>query len=297
MEKISLSDQLSLSRIVYGMWRLADDADTSTQHIQAKIEACLEQGISTFDQADIYGAYQAEGLLGATLKKAPQLRDQMQIITKCNIVAPIGIHCDQSVKHYNSSALYMTESVERSLREMSIDSIDLLLLHRPDPLMKADETGTALDALIACGKVKGIGVSNFRPWDIDLLQSRMENPLLTNQIEISLLENSALTNGDLAYLQQHQIPAMAWSPLGGGRLFNNPDSLLNKKLSSLAKELGVDPSSVAIAWLLKHPATIMPVMGTNRLTRIKLFSEALEIELDRQTWFELLEAANGQAVA
>jgi predicted oxidoreductase len=296
VEKITLSEHISLSRIIYGMWRLADDSDTSTTHIQAKIEACLEQGISTFDQADIYGGYTAEGLLGATLRNAPHLRDQMQIITKCGIVAPMGIHSDKSVKHYNTSADYIIQSVERSLKEMAIDTIDLLLIHRPDPFINADETGTALDTLVNSGKVKGVGVSNFRSWDMNLLQSRMSNPLLTNQIEISLQENSALTNGDLAYLQQHRVHPMAWSPLGGGLIFQDKSTPLHQKLKSMASSLGVDISSVAIAWLLAHPAAILPVMGSNNLQRIKLFSEALRIKLDRQSWFELLESANGQPV-
>lgn len=296
VEKINLSEQLTLSRIVYGMWRLADDRDTSTAHIQAKIEACLEQGISTFDQADIYGGYEAEALLGATLKEAPHLRDQMQIITKCGIVAPMGIHSDKTVKHYNTSAHYITKSVDRSLQEMTIECIDVLLIHRPDPFFDADETGAALDTLINSGKVKGVGVSNFRPWDIDLLQSRMCNPLLTNQIEMSLLANNSLTNGDLVYLQQHRISPMAWSPLGGGRLLQKNENGLDKKLSSLGNRFDVEPSAVAIAWLLAHPAMILPVMGSNNLQRIRLFSQAYRVQMDRQTWFELLELANGQAV-
>ena len=297
MQKIALSDNLELSRIAYGLWRSTDDKDQSSQHLQAKIEACLQQGITSFDQADIYGGYSAETLLGKTLKQAPQLRDQMQIITKCNIVAPTGIHSDKSVKHYNSSAPYITAAVDRSLREMAIDSIDLLLLHRPDPFMDADATGAALDALIAAGKVKAIGVSNFRPWDCELLQSRTKNPLLTNQIEISLTENSALTNGDLAHMQQHRITPMAWSPLGGGQLFNQPQSPLTAKLQQIAKQQTVDPSAVAIAWLLKHPAKIIPIMGSNNIQRIQRFCQAFQVELDRQTWFELLEAATGVAVA
>ena len=297
MQKIALSANLELSRIAYGLWRSTDDVDQSSQHLQAKIEACLQQGITSFDQADIYGGYSAEALLGKTLKQAPQLRDQMQIITKCNIVAPTGIHSDKSIKHYNSSAPYITAAVDRSLREMAIDSIDLLLLHRPDPFMDADATGAALDALIAAGKVKAIGVSNFRPWDCELLQSRTQNPLLTNQIEISLTANSALTNGDLAHMQQQRITPMAWSPLGGGQLFNQPQSPLTAKLQQIARHQTVEPSAVAIAWLLKHPAKIIPIMGSNNIQRIQRFCQALQVELDRQTWFELLEAATGKAVA
>ena len=297
MQRITLSDSLSVSRIIYGLWRHTDDQNISSKKLQSKIEACLDQGISTFDQADIYGGYSSEALLGGTLKQAPHLRDNMEIITKCDIVAPIGIYSDKRVKHYDTSAQHINFSVERSLSQMAIDQIDLLLLHRPDPLMDAQETGSVLDALVVSGKVKGIGVSNFKPWDIDLLQSCTQNRLLTNQIEISLLHNSAFTNGDLAYLQQHKITPMAWSPLGGGALFKDKQTPLWQKLNSIAKSYDVNPSSVAIAWLIRHPATIMPIMGSNDLQRIKRLSEALSFDLSREEWFELLQIANGKEVA
>ena len=296
MQRITLSDSLSVSRIIYGLWRHTDDQDISSKKLQSKIEACLDQGISTFDQADIYGGYSSEALLGETLKQAPHLRDNMEIITKCDIVAPIGIYSDKRVKHYDTSAQHINFSVERSLSQMAIDQIDLLLLHRPDPLMDAQETGAVLDALVSSGKVKGIGVSNFKPWDIDLLQSCTQNRLLTNQIEISLLHNSAFTNGDLAYLQQHKITPMAWSPLGGGALFKDKQTPLWQKINSIAKSYDVNPSSVAIAWLIRHPATIMPIMGSNDLQRIKRLSEALSFDLSREEWFELLQIATGKEV-
>jgi predicted oxidoreductase len=295
MERIALTDSLELSRIIYGMWRLTDDIDTSTRQVQAKIEACLAQGITSFDQADIYGGYSCEAVLGKTLKQAPSLREKMEIITKCDIVAPVGIHADKRLKYYDTSEKYITQSVDRSLHEMAIETVDLLLIHRPDPLLDADETGGALDRLIDSGKVKAVGVSNFHPWDIGLLQSRMKNKLVTNQIEISLGENSALTNGDLAYLQQHRIAPMAWSPLAGGSLFGG--SALGLKLVEMAEKFSVDPAALAIAWLLRHPAKIMPIMGSNNIQRIEGFSQAFEVELDRQSWFELFEAANGGEVA
>jgi predicted oxidoreductase len=296
MQRITLSDSLSVSRIIYGLWRHTDDQDISSKKLQSKIEACLDQGISTFDQADIYGGYSSEALLGESLKQAPHLRDNMEIITKCDIVAPIGIYSDKRVKHYDTSAQHINFSVERSLSQMAIDQIDLLLLHRPDPLMDAQETGSVLDALVASGKVKGIGVSNFKPWDIDLLQSCTQNRLLTNQIEISLLHNSAFTNGDLAYLQQHKIAPMAWSPLGGGALFKDKQTPLWQKLNSIARSYKVQPSSVATAWLIRHPAMIMPIMGSNDLQRIKWLSEALSFDLSREEWFELLQIATGKEV-
>lgn len=295
MDRVALSDTLEFSRIVYGMWRLADDNDASAAHVRAKIDACLAQGITTMDQADIYGGYVAEEVLGAALKEAPSLRDQLEIVTKCDIIAPIGKYADRRVKYYDTSAAHIQASVEASLIYMGIEQIDLLLIHRPDPMMDAAETGGALDALIQSGKIKAAGVSNFRPWDWDLLQSCMTNKLVTNQIEISLAARDCFTNGDLAHLQQHHISPMAWSPLGGGSLMTE-DSAVAQKMDAVAQAQGVDRAAVAVAWLLAHPAGILPVMGTNTLSRIATFSDAFKVEMDRQTWFELYEAANGQEV-
>ncbi|AXT33966.1 oxidoreductase [Phaeobacter sp. LSS9] len=296
MERIKIAEGLDFSRLVYGMWRLGDDSDTSTAHVEAKIEACLAQGITTFDQADIYGGYTAEGILGQALKGNPALRDQMEIVTKCDIVAPVGRYADATVKHYDTSSAHITQSVETSLSEMGIDHIDLLLIHRPDPLMDHIETGAVLDELVAAGKLRAVGVSNFRPWDWELLQSAMKTPLATNQIEISLSEVTPFTNGDLAFHQRQGHPLMAWSPLGGGGLMTGSGQLA-ERLDAIAQAQGVDRAAVAIAFLLRHPAQILPVLGTNNLERIKQASDALKVELDRPTWFELYEAALGREVA
>ncbi len=295
MQRIDITSGLSFSRIVYGMWRIGDDADTSPNHVQAKIEACLAQGITTMDQADIYGGYTAEAILGGGLRQNPTLRDKIEIVTKCGIVAPAGRHSSARVKHYDTSAKHITESVETSLRDMSTDRIDLLLIHRPDPMLDPEETGEALDALVASGKVRSVGVSNFRPWDFSLLQSNMTEELVTNQIEISLAETSPFTNGDLAYLQERDLPIMAWSPLGGGSLMSG-EGALAEALERIAQEHSVDKAAVAVAWLLKHPAKILPVMGTNNLSRIATISDAEKVEMDRQTWFELYTLANGREV-
>jgi predicted oxidoreductase len=296
MERVTLGT-IELSRLVYGMWRLGDDADTSPAHVQAKIEACLAQGITSFDQADIYGGYTAEALLGAALRAAPGLRAQMQIITKCDIVAPVGRHSGARVKYYDTSAAHINASVEASLREMAIETIDLLLIHRPDPLMDHLETGAALDALVAAGKVRAVGVSNFRPYDVSLLQSGMQSALVTNQIELSLMAHQGFTNGDVAYHQQHRQPLMAWSPLAGGQLLSQADTKLRDRLAAIGAEHGTDWSAVAVAWLLRHPAQILPVMGTNSLARIASLSDASKIAMDRQTWFELYSLALGREVA
>ena len=250
MERIELKDGLELSRLVYGMWRIGDDTDTSPKHVQAKIEACLAQGITTMDQADIYGGYTAEAVLGTAMRAAPDLRYKLEIVTKCGIVAPAGRHSAARVKHYDTSTAHINASVEASLRDMATDHVDVLLIHRPDPFMDHEETGKALDALVASGKVRAVGVSNFRPWDFTLLQSAMSEKLVTNQIEISLVEASAFTNGDLAFLQEQGVPAMAWSPLGGGSIFSKPEGDLLAALNLIAKDQYVDATAVAVAWLL-----------------------------------------------
>jgi predicted oxidoreductase len=295
MDRVTLGD-ISVSRLVYGMWRLGDDPDTSPGHVQAKVEACLSQGITTMDQADIYGGYTAEAIFGAALRAAPALRDKIEIVTKCDIVAPVGRHSAARVKYYDTSSAHIMASVEASLRDMATDRIDLLLIHRPDPLMDQHDTGRTLDLLVASGKVRAVGVSNFRPWDVSLLQSAMTAKLVTNQIELSLNCRDPLTNGDLAFLQERAIPPMAWSPLAGGHLRAEAGDGLSAKLDELGKAAGTDWTAVAVAWLLHHPARVIPVLGTNTLSRIATISDALRVPMDRQTWYELYTLAQGHEV-
>ncbi|GIR79763.1 MAG: aryl-alcohol dehydrogenase [Alphaproteobacteria bacterium] len=295
MERVDLGIGLSMSRIVYGMWRLTDDTDTSPVHVQAKIETCLAQGITTIDQADIYGGYMAEEVLGKALK-GTALRDKIEIVTKCNIVAPAGRHAMARVKYYDTSRAHIIASVDASLRLMGVDYIDLLLIHRPDPMMDHLETGSTLDDIVSTGKIRAVGVSNFRPWDIDLLQSAMKSPIVVNQIEISVLHHQPFTNGDIAFLQQRGITPMAWSPLAGGALFDTANKSLLEALAKVAERLESDVTSVAVAWLLAHPARILPVMGTNNLERIAAFSKATTLIIDRQTWYEIYTAALGEEV-
>ncbi|NNL73647.1 MAG: aldo/keto reductase [Silicimonas sp.] len=298
MERVDLPGGVSLSRIVYGMWRIGDDPDTSTAHVRAKIDACLAQGITTIDQADIYGGYTAEGILGKALKENKGLRDQLEIVTKCDIVAPAGRYADARVKHYDTSPEHIARSIDNSLSDMGIDHIDLLLIHRPDPLMDHHATGRALDKAVASGRVRAVGVSNFRPWDWSLLQSAMDTPLATNQIEISLSAHEGMVNGDIAFLQERGIRPMAWSPLGGGALMDGSAvETLRGKMAEIAASNEVDEAAVAVAWLLAHPSGILPVMGTNTISRIETLSDALKVEMDRETWFDLYSAALGREVA
>lgn len=296
MERITLSKEVSLSRIVYGMWRLSDDENTSPEHVRAKIDASLDQGITSFDQADIYGGYEAEEILGNALSGST-LRNKMEIVTKCDIIAPVGRYADARVKYYDTSRTHIMASVDHSLRLMGIDHIDLLLIHRPDPMMDHHETGAALDEVIASGKVRSVGVSNFRPYDWELLQSAMKNQLVTNQIELSVLAHESFVNGDVAFHQRIGTPLMAWSPLAGGALFSGDHPDVLNALSNVASQNNVDETAVAIAWLLAHPSRILPVLGTNSLERIKGMSAALDVKMDRQTWYEIYTAALGREVA
>ena len=295
MQRVKLCQNLDVSRLAYGMWRLTDDQNTSAAHVRNKLSACLEQGITTIDQADIYGGYQAEEIFGNALS-GTALRNQIEIVTKCDIVAPVGRHKVARVKYYDTSRAHILASVEHSLRLMHTDHIDLLLLHRPDPLMNHFETGAALDEMVASGKVRAVGTSNFRPHDWKLLQSAMKTPLVTNQIEISVVANEALVNGDIAFHQINATPIMAWSPLAGGALFDGKNQPLTNLLTNIAQTQAVDLSAVAVAWLLAHPAHIIPVMGTNNITRIERFSDALKVSMDRQTWYEIYTAARGHEV-
>ena len=299
MKRVFLSDNISVSRIAYGMWRLCDDKDNSPERVIKKLETCLESGITTIDQADIYGEGGSEELFGVALGKAPNIREKLEIITKCNIKILGDSFPERNVKSYDTSSQYITKTVETSLSKMKTDYIDLLLLHRPDPFMDHNETGLTLDKLVDSGKIRSVGVSNFRPWDWDLLQSAMKHKLLTNQIEISVKNTEPFINGDLAFLQKQGKPVMAWSPMGGGSLFETQDNQskrLLETLSNIADPLGCDISTVALAWLISHPAQIIPVIGTNNIQRITEASKAVDFMLDRETWFQVYTASIGGEV-
>ena len=303
LNRIKLPNGRSLSQMAYGVWRLSEAQDTSVSANLSRIEACLEQGITTFDHADIYGDYSCEALFGQAIKAQPALKDRIEIVTKTDIMLLSQQWPSTRVKHYDSSPEHVTASVHRSLSKLGVDVIDLLLIHRPDPLMDAQALGACLDGLIKVGKIRGAGVSNFMPWDLDLLQSCMQHKLQTHQLELSLLHTAPFSQGQLAQAQKQRMPVMAWSPLGGGLLHAQAEvagtaaARLKPKLQALAQAAGTDTSAVALAWLMYHPTGILPVMGSNQLSRIARFAEARQVPMDRQTWFELFELANGHEVA
>ena len=292
---------LSLSRLVFGAWRLLDGQRPDGDEVARLIDTSVDLGLTSFDHADIYGGYEVEEAFGAGLARWKGRRDGIELISKCGIMLPSRNRPQNRLKHYDTGAAHITASVERSLKNLRTDYLDLLLIHRPDPLMDADDTARAFERLVLAGKVRAVGVSNFTPPQFDLLASRLPFSLVTNQIEHSVLETSALTDGRLDHAQRLGYAPMIWSPLGGGSLFTGDGAREHKvraALSAVAAEIGGhDISTIAIAWLLRHPARPVPVLGTMKPERLAGLVKALEVALDRQQWFAILEASEGHAVA
>lgn len=289
---------LHLSRIIPGLMRLLE-WKLSREQLIAWINTCIELGMTSFDHADIYGSYQVEAAFGAALAASPGLRDRIEIVTKCDIALISPQRPAHSVHHYNTSRQHIIASAEQSLRNFQTDYLDLLLIHRPDPLMDADEVAAALDELLTSGKVRAVGVSNFTPFQWELLQSRLDAPLVTNQVELSLLFLDALHDGTLDQAQQLRRPPMIWSPLAGGRLFSQNDERavrVRAALDRIAAAHGVAPDVIALAWVLMHPSRPLPVLGTGNLDRVRASAAALTVALDRQEWFALWEASAGHEV-
>ena len=300
VSQISLTpDGPTLSRIVVGFMHLAG-WQLSTQELIAMIEACLDMGITTFDHADIYGSYTCEALFGQALAQAPELRDKMQLITKCGIKLVSENRPEHKIHGYDTGKHHILASVENSLKQLQTDYVDLLLIHRPDPLMDADETGEALTELKKSGKTLHVGVSNFMPWQFELLASRLDFPLVTNQVELSVMNMAMLHNGVVDLCQRLRIVPMAWSPLGGGEIFtgqNDQAVRVRQALTEVGQQLGgASVDQVALAWLMKHPANIIPVLGTGKLERIKAAAAAEKLNLSRDQWFAIWQASAGHEV-
>ncbi len=300
MKKISISPEgPEFSRIALGMWRL-NDWNMNTADLTGFIETALDLGVTTFDHADIYGLYTVEELFGKVLKEQPGLHAKMEIVTKCGIKLVSENRPQNTFHAYDTSRDYIIQSAEASLKNLSTDYLDVLLIHRPDPLMNADEVAGAFLHLRKSGKVRHFGVSNFTPFQFELLQSRLDFPLVTNQVEVSVMKMDALHDGTLDQCQQLRISPMAWSPLGGGSLFTGDgeqEQRLRVELQKIGEEIGgAAIDQLALAWLLKHPAHIIPVLGTGNPDRIRGAAGALDLELSRDQWFRIWTASAGQEV-
>ncbi|AGX04338.1 hypothetical protein B14911_28180 [Bacillus sp. NRRL B-14911] len=299
MERIKLNEDLSFSRIIHGLWRLADWKQ-SDQETLSLIEYCLEMGITTFDHADIYGGYTCEDLFGKALALKPELREKMEIVTKCGIVLQSPNRPQHKSHHYNTSREHIIESVNYSLKNLGTDYLDALLIHRPDPFMDPEQTAQAFIELKKAGKVRNFGVSNFKNHQFDMLQSYLPFQLVTNQIELSAYHLENFEDGTLNHCLEKRIAPMAWSPLAGGRIFSAQDERakrLQAALKNIAGEIGAgDIDEVLYAWLLNHPARIMPIIGSGKKQRIEKAVNSMKLKLDNHQWFEILQSSMGHDV-
>jgi predicted oxidoreductase len=288
-----------MSRLVQGFWRL-DEWNMTREELLDFVKFCLDNGIDTFDHADIYGLYTSEKIFGDAISLEKGIRDKMKLVTKCGIIYFSDKFPDLKAKHYNTSKEHITRSVEDSLRNFNTDYIDLLLIHRPDPFMDANETAEAFVELKKSGKVRNFGVSNFLPMQFDLLQSRLDFELVTNQVEISAMELKNFDNGTLDHCQMKKVLPMAWSPLAGGRVFTEKSEKadrVRKTLENISKELGgVSMDKLLYSFLLKHPSKIVPVMGSGKKERIISALGSLDIALSREQWFRIWESSKGKEV-
>lgn len=284
------------SRIVFGLWRLADWQMAPRERL-ALLQQAIEIGVTTVDHADIYGDYRGEALFGEALALAPQLRHRMKIVSKCGIKLVSGNRPAHRIKHYDTGRAHILASVDNSLSALRTDHLDLLLIHRPDPLMDADEIAHAFQTLRQAGKVRYFGVSNFTPAQFDLLHARV--PLVTNQVELSPLHLDPLHNGSLDQCQRLRIAPMVWSALAGGRLFSEDSpraQRLRKALGDIAEERGVSPTAVAYAWILRHPSQPLVLTGSRRIEAMQEAVAATELPLTREEWFAVWSASTGTEV-
>ncbi|MFO1476891.1 MAG: aldo/keto reductase [Verrucomicrobiota bacterium] len=311
MQTIPLGvSSIQTSRLAYGCWRIAgtwNPAEITDSHRAAARKALIaafECGYTLFDNADIYAGGEAERMLGAALKEVSGMRDGIQVLTKCG-VRHAGKPDPTSANRWDFSAEHITRSCEESLKRLGIDTIDIYMLHRPDFLADPEEIAKAFVALRDAGKVRWFGVSNFRPTLVTALQVACPLPLIVHQVEISLAKLDAFTDGTLDQCLIEKISPMAWSPLGGGMIGNGATRLLGPQklyrpeiflptLDEIAKARGVSRVVIALAWLMRHPSRIIPIVGSNQPDRIREAAQAAEIELTRDEWYHLLNAARGE---
>lgn len=310
MQKVPLGDsKLQSSRLAYGCWRLActGDIQEDLKTARAAVLAAVEAGYTLFDHADIYCKGRAESAFGEVLRENPGLRKKILIASKCGIRSaddPPG-----APGRYDFTAEHIIRSCDQSLKRLHTERIDLYQLHRPDWLMEVDEIAIAFSSLYKSGKVREFGVSNFRPSQVSLLQravqQKLEKNLVVNQVEISLAQLASFEDGTLDQCQAMNITPLAWSPLGGGLLGDGASDLLPSQqgyqtaavvtlLDEIAQERGATRIAIALAWLLKHPTKIIPIIGSTTPERIREAAKAAEIELTREEWYRLLIAARGE---
>ena len=295
MEKIYLSDSgPKVSPAVYGFYRW-NGSYVNEDKMEKIMNLCLELDINTFDHGDTYGDYRCEEIFGTVFKRSSIKRESIVLFTKCGINIPHPARPDYRVKHYDTSREHITNSVENSLRNLRTDYIDVFLLNQLDPLSNLEETALTLEKLKDSGKIKNVGVVNFSVFQHQLLSSYLRIPIVTNHIELNLLNTSAFDNGQVDYIKQKYMRPLATSPLAEGKIANSNEKIplrIRGKLEEFAGKYNSHFESVAIAWLVKLGA--LPLIGTTDEQRIRNIAEAFKINLDRQDWYELYAVSRGE---
>ncbi len=297
MNKVILTNNFGLSRIVHGQMRMGD-WKMSVRELSFFLEELVELGVTSFDHADIYGNYSCEAMLGEVLTQNQTLRNKIEIITKCGIKLVSNKFPDRKIKYYDYSYEHIITSANNSLKNFRTDHIDLFLLHRPAPFFDPEAAAKAMSQLKKEGKVLHFGVSNFTPGQYEMLSKFTEEKLVTNQVEISPYHLEHFENGNIDFFLKENIKPMAWSPLAAGKLLNPHDDKgprILRAISQVAEELNVSPvDKVIYAWLLNHPAIILPVVGTGKIDRIKSAVDALEINMTLEQWYKIYIAVLGK---
>jgi len=295
MEKIYLSDSgPKVSPAVYGFYRW-NKADVNEKKMEDIVQLCLELGINTFDHADTYGGYACEELFGDIIKKRSVKREDIVLFTKCGINIPHTSRPDIRIKHYDTSREHIINSLDNSLKKLRTDYVDVFLLNQLDPLSNLEETALTLQKLKESGKVKNIGVVNFSVSHHQLLSSFLRVPIVTNHVELNLLNTSALDNGQIDYIKQKYMRPMATSPLAEGLIANSNEKIplrVRAKLEDFGAKYNANFESIAVAWLVKLGA--LPLIGTTNEQRIRNIVAAFAINLTRQDWYELYTVSRGE---
>ena len=288
------------SRIVYGTWRIVDDSVPTAQELNRRINLCVDLGVTTIDTAEIYGLYEVEEAVGSAIALSPGLRDRLEIVTKAGIYVPNRFHPERHTSHYDATGARMVKSLEKSLRFLRTDRVELQLVHRPDWLTSAHDTASGLNQLLRDGKIQSAGVSNYDATQFDLLNSRMEQPLVTNQLEFHLLRMDPIYDGTFSQCERLGVAPMTWSPLAQGRLFDPQNQAAQRLMLAAARMTdrypGATLEQLAYAWILAHPAKPLPIIGTNKIERIRSATRSVDLTLMREDWYALWEAAQGRSI-
>ncbi|RXM48450.1 aldo/keto reductase family oxidoreductase [Flavobacterium sp. YO12] len=289
MSKTALSPIIS-GTMNWGVW----DKNLTTKEMENMIQICVENKITTFDHADIYGGYTTEADFGKAFKASKISREKLQLITKCGIQM-IAESRTNKIKHYDYSKEYIIWSVEESLKKLKTDFVDVFLLHRPSPLMQADEIAEAVEKLKSEGKIVDFGLSNFTSSQTELIRQKTE--VSYNQVQFSATHYEAMVDGSLDYMQTHGIRPLSWNPLGTVfREDTKKTRRLKKLLADLVQKYGFGSDTLLLAWILKHPSGVIPIAGTVNIARIQALMKAVELQMDKEDWFAIWTESMGDDV-